>query len=255
MLKKSQLSERLKKLKMGEGASANETIKPDPSERLEPVKEKVSSISKRTKTKVKIDRIKALKIKEKPAVVKISKPKPKSPVVEKVKEVEKIPVPVDAEIEEPILQVKEVDKIKETKPKDLIDSLMDEDIDFRGISDFAIPLKKFSKIFKAETSYTDDSLTQIFTAWKNPEKVLKWTVKHDKEGKEFYSLRSEGLVKMKDDPPNPPIYGIEFDDGGLITTHIEGYTFTMGCYSFELRALVKIFSFGIENAKKFFSKS
>ena len=78
--------------------------------------------------------------------------------------------------------------------------------------------------------------------------MIKWTAKIDKHGAEFYSLKGEGLMKMKD---NPPIYGMEFDDGALISTHMGEYTFTMGCYKFDVKTLVKIFAFGIENAKRF----
>jgi hypothetical protein len=55
-------------------------------------------------------------------------------------------------------------------------------------------------------------------------------------------------MKMKD---NPPVYGMEFDDGAIISTHIGEYTFIMGCYNFDVKTLVKIFAYGIENAKQF----
>ncbi len=77
---------------------------------------------------------------------------------------------------------------------------------------------------------------------------MKWTVKNDKHGQEFYSLRNEGLMKMKE---NPPIYGMEFEDGALISTHMGEYTFIMGGYNFDVKTLVKIFAYGVENAKRY----
>jgi hypothetical protein len=53
---------------------------------------------------------------------------------------------------------------------------------------------------------------------------------------------------MKD---NPPIFGMEFEDGALISTHMGDYTFIMGSYNFDVKTLVKIFAFGIDNAKRF----
>ncbi|RMF91252.1 MAG: hypothetical protein D6733_01670 [Methanobacteriota archaeon] len=149
---------------------------------------------------------------------------------------------------EPILQVKRAEEIEDKKPEDLIETLSTEKRELGFISDLAIPAQKLSKVFRIETSYTEDTLTQILTAWRDPDKVIKWTVKHDKHGKEFYALRGEGLMKMKD---NPPIYGMEFDDGAIIATHMGEYTFTMGCYNFDVKSLVKVFAFGIENAKRF----
>ncbi len=149
---------------------------------------------------------------------------------------------------EPILKVKKVEEIDEKKPEQLIEPLILEKKNISYIKELAIPEEKLSKLFKIETSYTENTLTQMLTAWKDPEKELKWTVKHDKHGEEFYSLKNEGLQKMKD---NPPIYGMEFEDGAIIASHMGEYTFTMGCYNFDLKSLVKIFAFGLENAKRF----
>jgi hypothetical protein len=150
--------------------------------------------------------------------------------------------------EKPLLKVKKIEEIHEKKPEELIEPLIKEKKDLTFISDLAIPAHKLSKLFNVETSYTEDSLSQILTAWKDPEKIIKWTAKLDKHGREFYSLRGEGLIKMKD---NPPIYGMEFDEGAVISTHIGDYTLIMGSHNFDVKSLVKIFAFGIENAKRF----
>jgi hypothetical protein len=150
--------------------------------------------------------------------------------------------------EKPLLKVKKTEEIHEKKPEELIEPLIKEKKDLTFISDLAIPAHKLSKLFNVETSYTEDSLSQILTAWKDPEKIIKWTAKLDKHGREFYSLRGEGLIKMKD---NPPIYGMEFDEGAVISTHIGDYTLIMGSHNFDVKSLVKIFAFGIENAKRF----
>lgn len=149
---------------------------------------------------------------------------------------------------QPILKVKKVEEIDEKKPETFIEPLISDKKDIKYINELVIPEEKLSKLFKIQTSYTENTLTQMLTAWKDPEKVLKWTVKHDKHGEEFYSLKDEGLQKMKD---NPPIYGMEFDDGAIIASHMGEYTFTMGCYNFDIKSLVKVFAFGLENAKKF----
>jgi len=150
---------------------------------------------------------------------------------------------------ESLLKVKKPEEIEEKKPEKVIEPLIEEERrGLRDMSDLAIPGQKLSKMFRIETSYTEETLTQMFTAWKDPEKVIKWTVKLDRHGKEFYSLKGEGLLKMKD---SPPVYGMELEDGAIIATHIGGYTFIMGCYNFDVRTLVKIFAYGIENAKRF----
>jgi hypothetical protein len=149
---------------------------------------------------------------------------------------------------EPILRVKKAERIEETKPDEFIEELFQKKRDLKFINDLSIPAQKLAKHFKIETSYTEDSLHQNFTAWKDPDKIIKWTVKKDEHGKEFYSLRNEGLIKMKD---NPPIFGMEFEDGALISTHMGDYTFIMGSYNFDVKTLVKIFAFGIDNAKRF----
>jgi hypothetical protein len=209
MLKKAQLSEKLKKLRL-EGASA------------EPInKSKSPPVMQQPKAEVS----KTVKKKKKPRT--------------KVKKAKK---------EEPILKVKKTGDISETKPEEIIEPLIEEKKEFTFISDFAIPSDKLIKLFKIETSYTEDSLTQLLTAWKDPEKIIKWTVKYDKTGSEFYSLREEGLLKMRD---NPPIFGMELEEGAIISTRLGEYTFIMGCYNFDVKTLVKIFTFGVENAKRF----
>lgn len=161
---------------------------------------------------------------------------------------EKVDPPVKEVMEEPLLTVKKAQAIAEKKPEEFIDQLIEEKRTLSFINDLAIPAQKLSKLFKIETQYTEVTLNQLFTSWKDPNKIIKWTVKEDKHGKEFYSLKGEGLLKMKD---NPPIYGMEFEDGALISTHMGDYTFIMGCYNFDVKTLVKIFAYGVENAKSY----
>ncbi len=156
--------------------------------------------------------------------------------------------PEPAPVEEPILHVKKVEEIAEKKPDEIIESLIDEKRRLTSISDLAIPSKKLSRLFKIETSFTEDSLSQMLTAHKNAEKVIKWTAKRDRDAQEFYSLKEEGLMKMKS---GPPVYGMEFDDGAVLATHMGDYTFIMGCYNFDVKTLVKIFAYGIDHAKRF----
>jgi hypothetical protein len=218
MLKKNQLSEKLKKLKI-EGASHVGSDEAEPIEQTQ--KNKVE------KTKVK-----------QPSMEKLKNRKPlqtRPKVKKRLKE-------------EPILQSKRATEIDEKKPDEIIEPLIREKQTLTFISDLAIPAQKLSKLFRVETSYSEVALTQILTAWKDSEKIIKWTAKLDKHGQEFYSLKGEGLMKMKD---NPPVYGMEFDDGAIISTHIGEYTFIMGCYNFDVKTLVKIFAYGIENAKQF----
>lgn len=270
MLKKTEISEKLKKLKI-EGTRVEQKKVSEP-QKFEPVKQKKVSEQPEADRKPSPD----VSIPKKPELIepekpeKIQEPKPTKAVEPKMQEVEKEPVRVvpkpqvkvqkpepikstapskaPATKKEPILKVKKPEEIEEKKPEELIEPLITEKRDLIFISDLAIPAQKLSKLFRIETSYSEDTLTQILTAWKDPEKVIKWTVKHDKHGEEFYSLKGEGLMKMKD---NPPIYGMEFDDGAIIATHMGEYTFTMGCYHFDVKTLVKIFAFGVENAKRF----
>jgi hypothetical protein len=150
--------------------------------------------------------------------------------------------------EEGLMHVKKAEEIEDRKPEEIIEPLISEKRELAFISDLAIPAQKLSKLFKVETTYTEDTLNQILTAWKDPEKIIKWTAKLDKHGQEFYSLKGEGLMKMKD---KPPIYGMELDDGAIIATHMGEYTFIMGCYNFDVKTLVKIFAFGVDNAKQY----
>ncbi len=218
MLKKNQLGEKLKKLKI-EGASQVGSDEVEPKRQAQ-------------KKEVEKPRIKE------PPVGKLKDQKP----VQTRRKVKKKPR------EEPILQSKRATEIDEKKPDEIIEPLIREKQTLTFISDLAIPAQKLSKLFRVETSYTEVALTQILTAWKDSEKIIKWTAKLDKHGQEFYSLKGEGLMKMKD---NPPVYGMEFDDGAIISTHIGEYTFIMGCYNFDVKTLVKIFAYGIENAKQF----
>jgi hypothetical protein len=218
MLKKTQLSEKLKKLKI-EGASHVGSDEAEP-------------IVQGQKNEVEKSEVK------KPPVGKLKDQKPKQ-ARPKAKKTPK---------EEPILQSKKATEIDEKKPDEFIESLFPKKQTLTFISDLAIPAQKLSKLFRIETSYTEVALTQILTAWKDSEKIIKWTAKLDKHGQEFYSLKGEGLMKMKD---NPPVYGMEFDDGAIISTHIGEYTFIMGCYNFDVKTLVKIFAYGLENAKRF----
>ncbi len=154
------------------------------------------------------------------------------------------PEPAD----EPILHVKKPEKIAEKKPDEIIEPLIDDKRRLTSMSDLAIPSKKLSRLFKVETSFTETSLSQMLTAHKNTEKVIKWTAKLDRDASEFYSLKEEGLMKMKS---SPPVYGMEFDDGVVLATHMGDYTFIMGCYNFDVKTLVKIFAYGIDHAKRF----
>ena len=263
MLKKTQLSEKLKKLKI-EGAALERTAPPMP-ETLKPI-EKEPTVKPQTPLPARGNALmiaeakaKGLELIERKSEVKPQKqgielqPSPRIAEVTVEKPIiEERPVkkdePLKPPVAEPILQVKKADEIEEKKPEEIIEPLLHEKRRLAFISDLAIPAQRLSKLFKVETSYTEDTLTQILTAWKDTSKVIKWTAKLDKHGQEFYSLKGEGLMKMKD---NPPIYGMEFEDGAVIATHMGEYTFIMGCYSFDVRTLVKIFAFGIENAKRF----
>ncbi len=202
MLKKNQLSEKLRKLKI-EGADERGTAQQSPKE----------------------------VIRKKQTLHAEAGVKPE-------------PAPVD----EPILHVKKAGEITEKKPDEIIESLIDEKRRLTSISDLAIPSKKLSRLFKIETNFTEGSLSQMLTAHKNAEKVIKWTVKLDRDAQEFYSLKEEGLMKMKS---SPPVYGMEFDDGAVLATHMGDYTFIMGCYNFDVKTLVKIFAYGIDHAKRF----
>jgi hypothetical protein len=224
MLKKTQLSEKLKKLKI-EGATREKPVQAEshkhtPESQASDVADEVSSVAKPTYRKnVGVKETKAAR--------------------------------VEAEADQAQKQIlipKIAAEIDEKKPEEIIEPLIQENQKLTFISDLAIPAPKLSKLFKIETSYTEVALTQILTAWKDSEKIIKWTAKLDKHGQEFYSLKGEGLMKMKD---NPPVYGMEFDDGAIISTYIGEYTFIMGCYNFDVKTLVKIFAYGIENAKRF----
>jgi len=209
MLKKNQLSEKLKKLKI-EGAGEGETLIES-----EPI---ATSPPKNVHRKKQTQQVE-------PAI-------------------EHAPTPVD----ESILHVKNAGEIAEKKPDEIIESLIDDRRRLTSMSDLAIPSKKLSRLFKVETSFTDTSLSQMLTAHKNAEKVIKWTAKLDRDSSEFYSLKEEGLMKMKS---SPPVYGMEFDDGAVLATHMGDYTFIMGCYNFDVKTLVKIFAYGIDHAKRF----
>ncbi len=255
MLKKSRLNEKLKKLKI-EGP-AKETPPPEPKEvkTAELAKETPAPESKKPleveKTVVETQEQKVRKgIRQKIKGIRIKPPikrhvsKSDQPIT---KSEEKPPEP-DLKADGRLLKAKSAAEIEDKKPVDLIESLIPEKRTLTFISDLAIPSHKLSKVFKVETSYTEKTLTQILTAWKDDNKVIKWTAKLDKHGEEFYSLKGEGLMKMKNDPP---IYGLEFEDGAVIATHMGDYTFIMGCYNFDVKSLVKIFAFGIDNAKQF----
>ncbi len=171
---------------------------------------------------------------------------------EKSPETKETSPPEKKEIElpkkEPVLRAKKTDEISEKKPEEFLENLDVEKREIKYIKELTLPEEKLSRLFKIETSYTEDTLTQVLTAWRDSEKSVKWTVTRDKHGEEFYSLKSEGLVKMKDDPP---IYGLEFDSGALIATHMGEYTFIMGCYNFDVKTLVKVFAVGLENARRY----
>lgn len=223
MLKKTQLSEKLKKLKI-EGATSvkpvqAESHKPEPVIQASEVEDELSVAPQQHRKKASVPKMKI--------------------------------EPAEAEVEQKqrqILQPKIAAEINEKKPEEIIETLIQENQNLTFISELAIPAQKLSKLFRIETTYTEVALTQILTAWKDSEKIIKWTAKLDKHGQEFYSLKGEGLMKMKD---NPPVYGMELDDGAIISTHIGEYTFIMGCYNFDVKTLVKIFAYGIENAKRF----
>jgi|GEM_PF-2444195 len=232
MLKKTNLSDKLKKL---EGAQTSQIPRPPPKETVAKKEERIEAIKK--------------------SVTAIERPKtePEKPRIEQKieqrREHERPRYVEEKYREEGVLRVKEAVRVEDRKPEEVIEPL--EDGKYRkiySIRDLAIPEQKLSKLFKIETKYTTDMLIQVFTSWRDSKKVIKWTVKQDEKREEFNTLKNEGLSKLKE---NPPVYGIEVDNGALIASHIGSYTFIMGCKNLDLATLTKLFGFGLENARRF----
>jgi len=278
MLKKTNLRDKLKRL---EGAS----LQKQPVQEKETAtkkEERIEAIKRRLETaaSVKAEQSRAI---EQPKIIELPKPEAKKPEpkptevekpkiaprmepekprieprIEKLKIEQKIEQRREQEApkyveekyrEEGVLKVKEPERIEERKPQDVIEPLEDEKYrKVYSIRDLAIPEQKLSKLFKIETKYTFNALTQVFTSWRDPKKVIKWTVKKDETKEEFNSLKNEGLSKLRE---NPPVYGIEVDNGALIASHIGSYTFIMGCKNMDLATLTKLFGYGMENARRF----
>lgn len=151
--------------------------------------------------------------------------------------------------EEGVLKVKEPEKIKETKPQDIIETLDEEKYKkLLSIKDLAVPEARLSRLFKIETKYTAEELVQILTSWRDSRKIIKFTIKKDPTMQEFYAVINEGLTKLKE---KPPVYGLEMNNGAIITSHLGDYTFIMGCRNIELMTLVKLFAYALENAKRY----
>lgn len=274
MIKKTNLSGKLKKLEDAVKSGSINIIQETPAAQM-PAKERIAKKEERIEAINRgVERAEAVRTEQpktevkrpEPKIAEAEKPKiipraePEKPRIEQRIEKPRIEQKIEQRREPPkyveekyreegVLKVKEPERIEEKKPEEIIEPL--DDAKYRkvySIRDLAIPEQKLSKLFKIETKYTTDSLIQIFTSWRDPKKVIKWTVKKDDKKDEFNSLKNEGLSKLRE---NPPVYGIEVDNGALIASHIGSYTFIMGCKNLDLTTLTKLFGYGLENARRF----
>ncbi len=99
-----------------------------------------------------------------------------------------------------------------------------------------------------EAVHESGELIQTLSLKENPEINVRWTVFNDPDLTEFDFLKSEGLVRIEE---NPPIYVLEIGGGTLFVSHVGDYTFSMGGYDIKEGHLLKLFMSGLNNARRF----
>lgn len=115
------------------------------------------------------------------------------------------------------------------------------------IGKLAIPDSAY-ELFSIEAAVdpTGNRVTQLLGLRDDPKVRVKWTVIRDAEQKEFDWLRIAGLTLIRSDRS---IYGRKLEDGALVVSHADGYTFSMASRSMELEELVELFVSGLGYVK------
>jgi hypothetical protein len=120
-----------------------------------------------------------------------------------------------------------------------------------SIEDLAIPAsvdELEGKGERLEVVRESGELIQTLSLKGNPEISVRWTVFNDPDLTEIDFLKSEGLVRIEE---NPPIYVLEIGGGTLFVSHVGDYTFSMGGCDIKGGRLLKLFMSGLNNARRF----
>jgi hypothetical protein len=119
-----------------------------------------------------------------------------------------------------------------------------------SIKDLTIPESAF-ELFTLEVT-TDPSekerASQLLGLREDPRAKVMWTVVKDADSKEFETLKSEKLVRIRS---YPSMYGREVHGGALLVSHQGGYTFSMASRDIKIKELVRLFEYGLECTWKY----
>jgi hypothetical protein len=89
-------------------------------------------------------------------------------------------------------------------------------------------------------------LEETLSHKENSQIEVKWTVAEDTYAEEFGSVVKEGFKQVK---THPPTYALEFEDGGIVASHMGAYTFILGSYNIKIDKLAEMLEFALNALK------
>jgi hypothetical protein len=155
----------------------------------------------------------------------------------------------------------EIDNIISKSEIDDMVSKIEHDLDLKlpraektgqkTIKNFEIPSTEEIKNIIGLAAVMDETeekrLNQLLYLKDEPEAEPQWTVMRDQSAEEFAVIVKEGLRQFK---TKPLIYGMEFDEGVILASHRDGFTFTLACYELEIAKMLQVFILIMEHIEK-----
>ncbi len=121
----------------------------------------------------------------------------------------------------------------------------------KTIKKFEIPSNEEIKSVIGLAAVMDETeekrLNQLLYLKDEPEAEPQWTVMRDQSAEEFAVIVKEGLKQFK---TKPLVYGMEFDEGVILASHRDGFTFTLACYELEIAKMLQVFILIMEYIEK-----